>query len=139
MRTSIKSNNRVINKLQITAIGNESFIPVEKREDMNWIAKQYRERSNSLYTGSAAVDMTDCAVTFRGTKSEHNNAVAAAAKVRHNGRQPSWTPGKYVMIGGVPHKVVDGNLVPLSNPVQDKLAAEINKQLHKLAGLKIVK
>lgn len=140
MKTSIKSNNRVINKLQIQEIGGDAFIPVEKRADMNWIAKQYRERSNSMYkSASVSTDEMDYAVTFRGTKKEHNAAVAAAAKVRHNGRQPNWTPGKYVMIGGVPHKMVDGKLMPLSNPVQDKIAAEINKQLHKLAGLKVVK
>ena len=135
-----KSTNRKINSNNIIEIGGNAFIPVEKRATMNWQAKYYREKNDLLYkSASVSTDENDYAVTFRGTKKEHKAAVAAAAKVRHNGRQPNWTPGKYVMIDGVPHKMVDGNLVPLRNKTQEDLIAAISKQLHKLAGVKEVK
>lgn len=124
---------------EIVTIGNQPFIPVHKRADMNWDAKYYRERANAIFTSASFEPSTAPVVKSTGNKRAYATAVKAAAKVRHNGRQNNWTPGNYVMVGGIPHKMVDGNLVPLSNPVQEKMAAEINKQLHKLAGLKIVK
>jgi hypothetical protein len=106
---------------------------------MNWDAKYYRDRTNAIFNSASYSAPSEPIVKTKGEKKAYKAAVNAAAKVRHNGRQNNWTPGNYIMVGGVPHKMVDGNLVPLSNPVQEKMAAEINKQLHKLAGLKIVK
>jgi hypothetical protein len=140
MNNSNNTNSRKINKLQIIEIGNTPFIPESERENINWVAKHYREKSNALYnSASVSTDEMDYAVTFRSTKKAHLAAVERANKVRHNGRQPSWTPSKYIMIGNVPHKMVDGNLVPLVNRAQEELATEIHKQICKLAGVKASK
>lgn len=110
--------------------------------EVNFQAKYYQEKHAAFYNSASYCEPSE-PVYFEMPKSvrkaEIKSGLAAAAKVRHNGRQNNWSPSKYVMVAGVPHKMVDGVLTPLSNPVQDEMAAAINKQLHKLAGLKIVK
>lgn len=87
-------------------------LTAKQRENINWQAKAYRDIQLN-FINSASFEAPSAPVVQTCTKSEKEAVLAAASKVRHNGRTSTYTPTKFVMVGGIPHKMVDGKLVPL--------------------------
>ncbi len=86
----------------------------EVRESINWNAKYYREKAMKFYE-SASYEAASKPVVMKTTKKEVKAVLSAASKVRHNKpSMPVVQPKKFVMVGGVPHKIKDGKLVPLT-------------------------
>jgi len=87
-----------------------------KRENTNWNAKFYREKSmQTAATASFEQSFLPPPVEVRITKKERNAALKQAAKVRGNKTAPTLGAlPKYVMVNGIPHTVKEGRLVPMT-------------------------
>ena len=92
-----------------------TIIPAEKRETMNWQSHYYRQKALE-FNNSASFEASPKAEVVKTTKKEVNSVVNRIQKVRGNmPRVPmSVMQSKYVMVGGVPHKMVNGQLVALT-------------------------
>ena len=92
-----------------------TIIPAEKRETMDWQSHYYRQK-NLEFNNSASFEAATKPEVVKVTKKEVNSVVNRIQKVRGNmPRVPmSVMQSKYVMVGGVPHKMVNGQLVPLT-------------------------
>lgn len=91
-----------------------TLVPQEKREDINWQAHYYREKQLEFYNTASWEDLSDTVKEIEPVVAEKQTAVQRALKVRHNIPRSSYKMTKYVMVGGVPHKMVDGKLVALT-------------------------
>jgi hypothetical protein len=87
--------------------------PAEKREDINWQSKYYRDKGEEFFS-SASYEAPSAPKEVECTKAQGLAVIEAAKRVRHNAPRNTYKVTKYVMIGGVPHKLVDGNLVALT-------------------------
>ncbi len=87
--------------------------PAEKREDINWQSKYYRDKAQEFFA-SASYEAPSAPKEVECTKAQGLAVIAAAKKVRHNAPRNTYKAPKYVMISGVPHKVVNGELVALT-------------------------
>jgi hypothetical protein len=87
-------------------------LTAKQRENINWQAKAYRDMQLN-FINSASFEAPSAPVVQTCTKSEKVAVLAAASRIKGNGPRNTYTPSKYVMISGIPHKMVDGKLVPL--------------------------
>lgn len=94
----------------------QSSNPTIDRESINWQARYYREKAQMFYN-SASYSAPSEALVIKTTKREVAAVLKAADKVRHNRTQTAVKVSKYVMVAGVPHKVVNGKLVALTAKV----------------------
>ena len=86
----------------------------QKRENTNWNAKYYRDKiMQSRATASFEQAHMSEAVIVSVPKREIKAAWKAAEKVRGNRKREMIPVPKYVMVGGIPHTMRDGKLVPL--------------------------
>lgn len=92
-----------------------TLIPAEKRDSINWQSHYYRQKALE-FNNSASFEASPKAEVVKTTKKEVKSVVSRIQKVRgNNPRVPmSAMQSKYVMIGGVPHKMVNGQLVALT-------------------------
>lgn len=93
--------------------------PAEKRANTNFQAKYYADRNAAFYN-SASYSPPETYGVFKADLEEWNAVLAAAATVRHNRPAATVTLSKHVIIGGIPHKRVDGQYVPLVAAAQSK-------------------
>jgi hypothetical protein len=91
--------------------------PAEIRANTNYQAKYYADKNAAFYN-SASYSPAETYGVFKASKKEWNSVVTAAAAVRHNRAYVAPAIPKYVMIAGVPHKKVNGKLVPLASAVE---------------------
>lgn len=84
----------------------------------------YREKARAFYvTASYSAPSEPIAISMnkREKKAQTKAGLAAAAKVRHNKPAAVAQPPKsFVMIAGVPHKLRDGQLVPMIPAAESK-------------------
>ena len=92
-----------------------TLIPSEKRETMDWQSHYYRQKGLE-FNNSASFEAAAKPEVVKVTKKEVNTVVNRIQKVRGNmPRVPmNAMQSKYVMVGGVPHKMVNGQLVALN-------------------------
>ena len=92
------------------------FTPMtaEQRETCNMQARYYRDKNNEFFNTASFEDLSGTVKEIEPNKTERLTAIQRAAKVRHNMPRNTYVATKYVMIGGVPHKMVNGNLVALT-------------------------
>ena len=92
-----------------------TIIPAEKRETMDWQSHYYRQKALE-FNNSASFEAATPAEVVKTTKKEVTSVVTRIAKVRGNmPRVPmNAMQSKYVMIGGIPHKMVNGKMVALN-------------------------
>lgn len=96
-------------------------VPENSRESINWAAKAYRDREISFYA-SASYEASSAPVVTKMTKKAKKALIAQgvekAKQVRHFRPQLQVSQSSFVMVGGVPHKMKDGVLVPMT-PAKD--------------------
>lgn len=94
-----------MNKQDIAKIA-EMNKALEKRENIDWNAKYFREKSEA-WKNSINYIPSGSAVEIKMKKSEQKKqfkaALEAAKKVRHNPAKPT-AQSPFVMINGIPHK-----------------------------------
>ena len=90
------------------------LMTAEQRETCNIQARYYRDKANEMFNTASFEDLSDTVKEIEPNKTERLTAIQRAAKVRHNMPRNTYVATKYVMIGGVPHKMVNGNLVALT-------------------------
>lgn len=92
-----------------------TLIPAEKRETINWQSHYYRQKSLE-FNNSASFEAASTPESVKTTKKEVKSVVNRIQKVRGNmPRVPmNAMQSKYVMIGGIPHKMVNGKMVALN-------------------------
>lgn len=86
-------------------------------ENVNWNARYYRDKAQAFVQSasySAPSEPIVMDLTKREFKAQVKAGIAAAAKVRHYKPQIQITQKSFVMIAGVPHKMKDGVLVPMT-------------------------
>ena len=98
-------------------------IPDSKRDEINWNAKMYRDRELSFYA-SASFEEASTPVVTKMTKTAKKalikQGVAKAVKVRHFRPQLQVSQSSFVMVDGIPHKMKDGQLVPMVTAAKSK-------------------
>ena len=88
------------------------------QDSINWNAKYYRERAAKFFE-TASYSASSEPIVVKTTKKEIAAVLKAATKVRHNRpSKPQVQPSKYVMIGGIPHKLKDGKFVALTSSAE---------------------
>lgn len=92
-----------------------TLIPAEKREAIDWQSHYYRQKGLE-FNNSASFEAASKPEVVKVTKKEVNSVVNRIQKVRGNmPRVPmDAMQSKYVMIGGIPHKMVNGKMVALN-------------------------
>lgn len=86
-------------------------------ENVNWNAKYYRDKAQAFVQSasySAPSEPIVMDLTKREFKAQVKAGIAAAVKVRHFKPQIQLTQKSFVMVAGVPHKMKDGVLVPMT-------------------------
>ncbi len=91
--------------------------PARTNENRNMQAKYYADKAAAFYN-SASYSPAETYGVFKASEKEWNTVVSAAAAVRHNRAYVPPAIPKYVMVAGVPHKKVNGKLVPLASAVE---------------------
>lgn len=86
----------------------------EQRETCNIQARYYREKSLEFFHSASYEDLSDTVKELEPVKQDKETAIQRAAKVRHNMPRNTYVATKYVMVGGVPHKMVNGKLTALT-------------------------
>jgi len=92
-----------------------TLVPAEKREEINWQSHYYRQKALE-FNNSASFEASTPAVVAIESKSTAIPVLERISKVRaNNPRVPlNAMQSKYVMVGGVPHKMVNGQLIALT-------------------------
>ena len=92
-----------------------TLVPADKRESIDWQSHYYRQKSMEFFN-SASYETSPKAVVAVESKSAAIPVLERISKVRaNNPRVPlNAMQSKYVMIGGVPHKMVNGQLTALT-------------------------
>jgi len=113
-----KKNTQAVNSAKSYKPASTAYftiIPAEKRETMNWQSHYYRQKALE-FNNSASFEASPKAEVVKTTKKEVSSVVSRISKVRgNNPRVPlNAMQSKYVMVGGVPHKMVNGKLVALT-------------------------
>lgn len=108
-----QNNNNPAKSYKPAAAAYIRLTPAEKREDINWQSKYYRDKQQEFFS-SASYEAPSAPKEVECTKAQGLAVIEAAKKVRHNAPRNSYKATKYVMIGGVPHKLVNGDLVALT-------------------------
>lgn len=101
----------------------KSMKPTIIAEDVNWNAKYYRDKAAAFFNSasySAPSEPIAISMGKREKKALVKAGLEAVAKVRHNRPAATATLSKHVIIGGIPHKRVDGQYVPLVAAAQSK-------------------
>lgn len=83
-------------------------------KEVNWNAKYYIDRALREKAIIDSLGGSSSPVKAKATKADYERVCQAASKVRTNPVKPIESVSKYVMINGVPHKMKDGVLVPLT-------------------------
>lgn len=91
-----------------------SLITPEERETVNIQARYYRDKANELFNTASYEDLSATVKELEPVPAERETAIQRALKVRHNAPRSTYKMTKYVMIGGVPHKMVNGKLTALT-------------------------
>jgi len=91
-----------------------SLMTPEERETVNIQARYYRDKANELFNTASYEDLSGTVKELEPVKEERETAIQRALKVRHNMPRNTYVATKYVMIGGVPHKMVNGKLTALT-------------------------
>lgn len=91
-----------------------TLITPEERETVNIQARYYRDKANELFNTASYEDLSASVKELEPVKEERETAIQRALKVRHNAPRSTYKMTKYVMIGGVPHKMVNGKLTALT-------------------------
>lgn len=91
-----------------------TLITPEERETVNIQARYYRDKANELFNTASWEDLSASVKELEPVKEERETAIQRALKVRHNAPRSTYKMTKYVMIGGVPHKAVNGVITPLT-------------------------
>ena len=92
-------------------------------QGVNWNAKYYRERANKFYETASYSAPSEPVVIEMGKRDKKalvKAGTAAALKVRHNRvlEVKETVANRVVLVAGVPHKMKDGKLVPMT-PAKD--------------------
>jgi hypothetical protein len=98
-------------------------VPDSKRDEINWNAKMYRDRELSFYASASFTEASKPVVTKMtktAKKALIKQGVAKAVKVRHFRPQLQVSQSSFVMVGGIPHKMKDGQLVPMVTAAKSK-------------------
>ena len=91
-----------------------SLITPEERETVNIQARYYRDKANEMFNTASWEDLSGTVKELEPVPAEKETAIQRALKVRHNAPRSTYKMTKYVMIGGVPHKMVNGKLTALT-------------------------
>jgi hypothetical protein len=113
-----KKNTQAVNSAKAYKPASTAYftiIPAQKRETMDWQSHYYRQKALE-FNNSASFEASPKAEVVKTTKKEVSTVVSRISKVRgNNPRVPlNAMQSKYVMVGGVPHKMVNGKLVALT-------------------------
>lgn len=118
-------------------------IPDSKRDEINWNAKMYRDRELSFYASASYQEASKPVVTKltkTAKKALIKQGIEKAVKVRHFRPQLQASQSSVIMIGGVPHKLRDGKIVPMVPAAQSKnwviIEPKAKKKPAKAAGKK---
>lgn len=118
-------------------------IPDNKRDEINWNAKMYRDRELSFYASASYQEASKPVVTKltkTAKKALIKQGIAKAVKVRHFRPQLQVSQSTVMMIGGVPHKLRDGKIIPMVPASQSKnwviIEPKAKKKPTKKAGKK---
>lgn len=93
-------------------------------ESVNWNAKYYREKAASFFNSASFCEASQPIAIEMGKREKKalvKAGLEAAMKVRHN--RPlvqKAAVNSIVMVGGVPHKMRDGKLVPMIPAAKSK-------------------
>ena len=120
---TVKSTNTAASKYKVHSAAFFAPIPEGKRDEINWNAKMYRDREMSFYASAsydAPSEPTVVKLTKKAKKALIKEGVAKATKVRHFRPQLQASQSTVIMIGGVPHKMRDGKIVPMVPAAQSK-------------------
>lgn len=92
-----------------------TLVPADKRETIDWQSHHYRQKSMEFFN-TASFEASTPAVVAIESKSTAIPVLERISKVRaNNPRVPlNAMQSKYVMVGGVPHKMVNGQLIALT-------------------------
>lgn len=92
------------------------FTPMtpEQRETCNFQARYYRDKQLEFFNTASYEDHSSSVKELDSNPADRAAAIARAAKVRHNTPRNTYVATKYVMVGGVPHKMVNGKLTALT-------------------------
>lgn len=92
--------------------------------EINWNAKYYRDKAAAFYNSSSYSAPSEPIVVEMGKREKKalvKAGIAAALKVRHNRPlEQKAAVNTIVMVGGIPHKMRDGKLVPMVPASQSK-------------------
>lgn len=91
-----------------------SLMTPEQRETTNLQSRYYREKQLEFYNTASYEDLSSTVKELEPVVAEKQTAIQRAAKVRHNMPRNTYVATKYVMVGGVPHKMVNGKLTALT-------------------------
>lgn len=91
-----------------------SLITPEERETVNIQARYYRDKALEMFNTASYEDLSATVKELEPVPAERETAIQRALKVRHNAPRSTYKMTKYVMIGGVPHKMVNGKLTALT-------------------------
>ena len=118
-------------------------VPEGKRDEINWNAKMYRDRELSFYASASYQEPSKPVVTKltkAAKKALIKQGIEKAVKVRHFRPQLQVSQSTVMMIGGVPHKLRDGKIVPMVPASQSKnwviIEPKAKKKPTKKAGKK---
>lgn len=116
--------NHMSTSKSVKAPKNQSVTKPAKNEAVNTNANYYREKARAFYvTASYSAPSEPIAISMnkREKKAQTKAGLEAASKVRHNKPAAVAQPPKsFVVIAGVPHKLRDGQLVPMIPAAESK-------------------
>ena len=112
MKKSIKNTTKIAYK---------RFTPMtpEQQENANLNANYYREKAQ-MFSNTASYSAPTVPTGNTATPKDITVVLKAASKVRHNPAPKQKTISSIVMVGGVPHKMRDGKLVPMVSAKDSK-------------------
>lgn len=92
-----------------------TLVPADKRDSTDWQSHYYRQKSMEFFN-TASFETSTKAVVATESKTAATPVLQRISKVRANHpRVPlNAMQSKYVTIGGVPHKMVNGQLIALT-------------------------
>jgi len=91
-----------------------SLMTPEQRETTNIQSRYYRDKQLEFFNTASYEDLSGTVKELEPVVAEKQTAIQRAMKVRHNMPRNTYVVTKYVMIGGVPHKMVNGKLTALT-------------------------
>lgn len=91
-----------------------SLITPEQRETVNIQSRYYRDKANEMFNTASWEDLSGTVKELEPVVEHKASAITRSLKVRHNLPRSTYQMTKYVMIGGVPHKAVNGKIIPLT-------------------------